>query len=212
MPTPCVREWWPPTTEPSAPIIDTPCGVGNVLAYLAADGYTNFRGVDIDAGQVAVAQQLGYPADIGDAFSTLEQVAEGSLGVVFSVDFLEHVERDDAARFCRVARRALRPGGMLLCRTPCADGPFGSHDRYNDITHKWGMSTGAASRLMLLAGFASDCIEVCGEPPVAYKWQNILRRGVYELTVRVATFWLELSGIGAPHVWTRSMWIACRKS
>jgi hypothetical protein len=57
-----------------------------------------------------------------------------------------------------------------------------------------------------------DCIEVCGEPPVPYKWQNAIRRGLYEVTVRTATLWLELSGIGAPRIWTRSMWIAAKKS
>jgi 2-polyprenyl-3-methyl-5-hydroxy-6-metoxy-1,4-benzoquinol methylase len=205
-----LAKWMP--ADRAAPIVDAPCGMGNLLAYLAAAGYTNVRGIDLDAGQVGVAKSLGHPAEVGDAFAAVEQAPEGSLAVVFAVDFLEHVDREAALRFCRAARRALRTGGMLLCRTPCADGPFASHDRYNDMTHKWGMSAGAVGQLMLLAGFDGHHIEVTGEPPVPYKWQNAIRRALYEVTVRTAKVWLDLSGIGAPRIWTRSMWIASKKS
>ena len=109
-----------------------------------------------------------------------------------------------------MARRALAPGGLLLCRTPSADGPFGSHDRYNDLTHRWGMTSGAAVQLLQLGGFSAADVQVLGEPPVPYNGINLLRLALYRFTTAVVGTWLNLAGIGRPNIWTRSMWIIAR--
>lgn len=96
---------------------------------------------------------------------------------------------------------------MLICRTPSADGPFGSHDRHNDLTHRWGLSAGAAGQLFQLAGFSAKQITVIGEAPVPYKTVNRLRLWFYRITTAALGAYLELCGIGAPRIWTRSMWI-----
>jgi len=180
-----LRRWLP--ADKSSRILDLPCGDGNLLFALKDLGFTNLLGVDVDPGQVALAQQLGLTARVGDVF--------------------EHVPIEQALEFCKLARRALSPGGMLICRTPCADGPFGSHDRHNDLTHRWGMTSGAAGQFLILAGFQPDEISVVGEPPVPYKLVNWFRLQLYRVTTAVVGAWLELCGIGAPRVWTRSMWI-----
>jgi SAM-dependent methyltransferase len=200
-----LKEWLP--FERDCRILDLPCGVGNLLFALQQQGYSNVLGVDMDPGQVQVARQLGLPAEEGDVFETLAREAAGTVARIFSLDFLEHMPREQAVEFCRACHRALKPGGKLICRTPSADGPFGSHDRYNDLTHRWGMTSGAAAQLFRLAGFSAEQLTVVGEAPVPYKLVNRFRLWLYRLTTAALGAYLELCGIGAPRIWTRSMWI-----
>ena len=200
-----LRPWLP--VERASPMLDVPSGAGNLLYALHSLGYTAVRGVDGDAGQVTLARQLGLSAEVGDAFEAVERAATGQFARIFSLDFLEHVSPEDAVRFCRAARAALAPGGILLCRTPSADGPFGSHDRYNDVTHRWAMTAGSAVQLLSLAGFKPSEVVVVGEPPVPYNLVNRVRLGMYQLTTAALGGWLHVCGIGRPVIWTRSMWI-----
>ena len=205
----CFLAPWLPADR-AAPLIDTPCGAGNLLWALRDLGYTAVEGVDGDAGQVALARELGLPARVGDAIAAVEGKVPGSIARIFSVDFVEHLSREEAIRFCAAARRALLPGGLLLLRTPSADGPFGAHDRYNDLTHRIGLSAGAAVQLLQLAGFQAGGVTVVQEAPVPYRLRNRLRRAAFNFSTRLIGAWLEFCGIGAPSVWTRSMWLVAR--
>ncbi len=200
-----LQRWLPSAKD--GRILDLPCGDGNLLFALREMGFTNVQGVDVDPGQVAVAKELGLPVEVGEVFEALAREGESTVARVFAVDFLEHVSIERALEFCKLARRSLMPGGKLICRTPCADGPFGSHDRHNDLTHRWGMTSSAASQLFRLAGFSPDQVAVVGEPPVPYKLVNRPRLWLYRMTTAVLGAYLELCGIGAPSIWTRSMWI-----
>ena len=152
------------------------------------------------------------PAQAGDAFAVVEALAEASVARVFSLDFLEHLDRARALGFVRLVRRALAPGGYFLCRMPSADGPFGSHDRYNDLTHRWAATSSSIVPFIQLAGFDAHEIEIVQEAPVRYKLTNVLRRALFDVTTKVLGLFLDLAGIGAPRVWTRSMWVIARKS
>ena len=146
----------------------------------------------------------------GNALDYLKAQAENSVDRVFSLDFLEHVEPSDAIQFTSEVRRVLKPGGIFIARTPSCDGPFGAAHRYNDITHKWGMTSGSAIQLMELSGFVSSSCSILDEAPVPYKISNVLRRVLFKLLTRSMGFILDISGIAAPRVWTRSMWIIAR--
>ena len=205
----CFLAPWLPADRAAA-ILDTPCGAGNLLWALRELGYTAVEGIDGDPGQVALARELGLPARVGDAIAAVEEKVPGSVARICSVDFIEHLSREEAIRFCAAAARALAPGGLLLLRTPSADGPFGAHDRYNDLTHRMGLSAGAAIQLLQLAGFQAGGVTVVQEAPVPYRLRNRVRRAAFALTTRVLGAWLEFCGIGAPSVWTRSMWLVAQ--
>lgn len=175
-------------------------------------GYSNLRGVDQDEGLVNLARSLNLPAFVGDALEELSKLEDSSVASIFALDFLEHLELVGAVNFCREARRVLSPGGRLICRAPNAEGPFGSHDRYNDLTHLRAFTSGSAVQLLQLGGFAVGDVEIRDEAPVAYKWQNLLRRGFYELATRSLALLLDVAGFGKPGVWTQSMWFSARKT
>src|SRR5436305_1742562 len=205
-----LKPWLP--ADKTSRMLDVPCGAGNLLYALRKLGYTNVTGVDADAGQVDVARQHGLPATVGDAFAAVETLPEGSVARIFALDFLEHVGRPRALEFARHARRALAPGGYFLCRMPSADGPFGSSDRYNDLTHRWAATSSSIVPFLQLAGFDAREIQIVQEAPVRYKLANVVRRALFDATTKVFGLFLDIVGIGAPRVWTRSMWVIARKS
>jgi SAM-dependent methyltransferase len=204
-----LRPWLP--DDRASRMLDVPCGDGNLLYALQSLGYTSVTGVDSEPRQVARAQQLGLPATTGDAFGAIEACPTESIQRIFSLDFLEHLEPQRAVEFARLAKGVLVPGGILLCRTPSADGPFGSHDRHNDLTHRWSMTANSAFTFMRMAGFDSSNVSVNQEAPVAYKVSNLVRLALFRTTTALVGRFLDVVGIGAPQVWTRSMWIVARK-
>jgi SAM-dependent methyltransferase len=186
-------EPWLPTDKASR-MLDVPCGTGNLLYALWKLGYTALSGSDSESRQVDLARRLGLPATADDAFAVVEALSQASVAPVFSLDFLEHLDRSRALDLARLVCHALSRGGYFLCRMPSADGPFGSSDRHNDLTLR------------------RPRIEIVQEAPVRYKWPNVLRRAWFDVTTKVLGLFLDLGGIGAPRVWTRSMWVMARKS
>src|SRR5436190_7499385 len=197
-----LRPWLP--MDKASPMLDVPCGAGNLLYTLWKLGYTAVSGGDSESQQVRLAQQLGLPASTGDAFATVEALPPGSLARIFVLDFLEHLDLSQALHFARLSCRALSPGGYLICRMPSADGPFGSHDRYNDLTHRWAATSNAIMPFMQLAGFNPSGVQILQEAPVRYKFTNVVRRALFDITTKFLGIVLDVVGVGAPRVWTRS--------
>ena len=67
---------------------------------------------------------------VGDVFSTLALVPDGSVDAVHSYHFLEHL--DSLPRIVAEIARVLRPGGMLHAVVPHFSNPY----YYSDYTHR----------------------------------------------------------------------------
>jgi 2-polyprenyl-3-methyl-5-hydroxy-6-metoxy-1,4-benzoquinol methylase len=191
----------------AARILDCGCGFGNVLYQLRSLGFERSLGIDADPKQVALAQSLGLPARRGEILSFLKK-QKAAWDVLFAVDFIEHLTKDQAIRFLDAAARALKPGGLLLLRTPCCDGLFGAAHRHNDITHEWGLTSVAAENLLRMCAF--EDIRILDERP---------RRPQRLWWLRVPLFYAARLGVSAVvrclglppvPVWSLSMWVLGR--
>jgi SAM-dependent methyltransferase len=193
-----------------AAILDCPCGYGNILYFLREAGYTNVTGIDLDPKQVELARLLELPAAVGDALAHLQEHPD-SLDAILSVDFLEHLDRDGAVRFLELARAALRPGGVLIARTPCADGPFGAAHRYNDITHQWAMTAVCADGLLRMTGF--DSVTILDERPqrTGRGLRDHRKIAAFHVSRYVAKKLANALTGSAPKIWSRSMWVIGRR-
>lgn len=189
--------------ERAAAILDVPCGYGNFLYFLRQAGYRDVRGYDLDPAQVELARMLQLPAEVANAFEVLE-VGGRSYDLISSLDFVEHLERDDAFRFVRLCFERLKPGGVLLLRTPSADGPFGANDAWNDVTHRWAMTSVVLRVLLEMHGF--ERVAVLDERPQPYKLSAALRLGVFHVARALASASCLALGLTPPPVWSRSMW------
>ena len=194
--------------ENSANILDCPCGYGNLLYFFKKYGYTNALGIDLDAGRASLAKSLDLNAKTEDAFKFLED--KNSLyDLITSVDFLEHLTKDGLIRYLESCFNALKDEGHIILRMPCCDGPFGARDRYNDLTHETGFTSGVAEGLLRMAGFRE--VVILDERPQPYKLVNYLRLFCYIAFTRVSNLFLKFIGLGAPKVWTTSMWVVGKK-
>lgn len=178
-----LRQWLPKHKE--AVIADLACGNGKLLYFLKDQGYKNLSGVDISPDQVSVARQVA--PDVVQA-DVLEWLADKShqFDLIVSLDFIEHLYRDEALHFLDLCHESLKPGGRLILQTPNADSPFGTAVRYGDITHECIYNANQLARLLHRAGFTDiECREqspvpLCYSLPSTLRWLMwlIIRSGL----------------------------------
>jgi len=188
--------------------LDIPCGAGNFLYFLNSEGYENCKGFDLDVHQVNMAKGLGLPAEQGDVFDVLNDT-KNRYKMIASLDFIEHVSKDNAVNFLELCYQNLDKGGVLMLRTPCADGPFGGHDRYNDITHQWGLSSGLIEVLLNMVGF--DRVSVLDERPQPTGSLDTLRWLCFFPARLIANLFCIALGLRPPRIWSRSMFVVAYK-
>lgn len=97
-------------------VMDIGSGSGIFLEILR-DAQVPAFGVDPDPDMVAVCQELGLHALTGDE-RLLAECAENSLGGIHASHIIEHIDGSRAIAMIENALSALRPGGLLVIRTP----------------------------------------------------------------------------------------------
>jgi SAM-dependent methyltransferase len=98
------------------PVLDIGCGRGEFLELLRESGI-EARGVDLNLDMVLLCREKGLEVWHGDAFAYLGDVPDGSLGGIFSAQFIEHFPPRDIIRLTQVCYRKLKPRGVLLFET-----------------------------------------------------------------------------------------------
>lgn len=194
-------------TDRKARILDIPCGHGNILFFLKKLGYTNVSGFELDKNNVQVATELGLPAQVGNALEVLK--AEQNIELLFCVDFLEHLEKQDVLGFLQLCHTSLKKGGQIALRMPVTDSIFGAYDVYNGFTHKWGGNSNVIRQLFEQAGFTVNSIR--DERPVLYKPLNYFRLGLFYFASTLTNFYLRALGQLPRTIWSPSAWIFATK-
>jgi 2-polyprenyl-3-methyl-5-hydroxy-6-metoxy-1,4-benzoquinol methylase len=136
----------------AAPVLDVGCGRGELLGLLRAAG-VEASGVDADADMVAYARGEGLAVEQADALAYLEGLAEGTLGGVFAAQVVEHLPPAALFRFLELARRALRPGGVLVAETINPLSPLALRSYFADLTHAQPLVPETLALLARQAGF-----------------------------------------------------------
>jgi SAM-dependent methyltransferase len=194
--------------DTSANILDIPCGYGNFLYFLKKEGYKNILGVDFDSNQVELANSIGLNAVVGEAALFLSDKHD-LYNLVSSIDFVEHLTKAQIPEYLSSCFNALKGGGSLILRTPCCDGIFGARDRYNDLTHETGFTSGLIRSLLRVIGFKD--ILVLDERPQPYRFVNVLRLSLYVCFTNLTNVFFWSIGLTPPKVWTTSMWVIAKK-
>jgi SAM-dependent methyltransferase len=171
-------------------------------------GYTNVDSIDFDQKQVHLARTLGLTAAVADGLDWLSSHAS-CYDAILCLDFLEHLDKDSALHFLHQCRAALNPGGILVVRIPCAEGPFSGTAVFNDLTHEWAATSGVLRDILAIAGF--EAVVIADDGPVPYKPANWLRWVAFRATCAVGRFWGDFTGIGRPTIWTPNMWAVAKK-
>jgi len=101
-------------------VLDIACGTGYGAPIFAAAGVKGYRGMDISAEAIEMAETRYRVSPkisfmLGDA-CRLEGIEDGTIDVVVSFETIEHLA--DPRRFLAGLRRVLVPGGTLIVSTP----------------------------------------------------------------------------------------------
>ena len=194
--------------DKQAKCLDVPCGYGNFLYFLKSRGYENIQGYDLDENQVDLARLLDLPVNIEDVFNVLSK-EKNSIDLISSLDFIEHLSKDAALKFLDESYKSLREGGVLILRAPCADGPFGAHDAYNDLTHEWNMSSNLLNAILEMCGFSK--IKILDERPQPIGLVGTLRWLFFFPFKLIADLYCLALGLNPPKVWSKSMIVVAYK-
>ena len=119
------------------------------------------------------------------------------------MDFIEHLEKDRVLEFLALAFDCLKPGGTLIVRAPCGDGPFGAHDAWNDLTHQWGMTSTLVQALLEMHGY--EKVRILDERPQPAGFIDTLRWLLFFPTKMLADAFCIGLGMRPPAIWSRSM-------
>jgi SAM-dependent methyltransferase len=196
-----------PANKSEPKCVDVPCGEGNILYFLKKLGFTHVKGWDIDANRVKIAKSLGLQADIGDAWDCLEELSD--IDVFFTVDFVEHLEKEEAVEFLIELSKTLKEGGILLIRTPITDSIFGGLHLYNDFTHKWAVNSNVWKTIATATGY--KFVEIVDERPVVDSPKHFLTRVIFDCFRFIVTMVCKLFLLPVPQVWSPSVWIILQK-
>jgi SAM-dependent methyltransferase len=204
------NSWLP--SNPDARCVDVGCGTGEFLHYLRTRGLNNISGIDLSAGSLAVARQLGLQVELASAGTWFSSVEPGSLGMVSAFNFFEHLRKNEILELLPKIYRALAPGGRLLAVTPNGLSPFGGATRYWDFSHETGFTPASWRQLARISGFRKIDFEEYGPLPLSVFGiaRSLLWRGVTLALVSVS--YVEVGGPRDPSkVYTADMKIILQK-
>ncbi len=95
--------------------LDVGCSNGSLIHAMRQLGWT-VTGIDINAAAIEIAQRNGLEARVASLHAA--DFADDCFNVVYLGDVIEHVP--SPREMCREIHRILRPGGILVMRTPNA--------------------------------------------------------------------------------------------
>ncbi len=139
--------------DKSCNILDIGCGTGSLIKGLNELGYLNTAGVDLSEEQVAMSKTFGVDnIEHGDVREYLRG-KQSSFDLIFAVDLIEHLGKDELVEFLAMVKKALKPGGLVIFRTPNMDAPQASVFAFADFTHEVFLNKSSSIQLMESSGF-----------------------------------------------------------
>jgi SAM-dependent methyltransferase len=137
-----------------AKVLDLGCGMGFALGGLQSAGYINASGIDCNEAQVNRANRRGLHVDLVAPENTIAYLQKNApYDLVFSLDVIEHIPREELLPLLREVKAALKPGAKFICRTPNCDSIVAGRFRYNDWTHQSQFGDASLDFVLHNAGF-----------------------------------------------------------
>ena len=160
--------------EGSHEALDLGCGRGEWLEILAEAGF-EARGIDLDEGMLGVAREKGLSVENMGALAALRAVPDQTLTVVSAFHLIEHLPFDMVREIAAEARRALRPGGIMILETPNPENlVVGLVNFHLDATHIRPLPPILTSFVADYTGFARNAIlRLQGATPQAETAANL---------------------------------------
>lgn len=182
-------------TRKDAAILDLGCGYGNFLHFLASEGYTETKGIDLNPRQLQIARSLGVKNVQCCEGKEFLANSVGQFDFISAIDVLEHVPKDQVLEFLDSVHAALRPGGRFVCQVPNLTA-FYRPLFYMDFSHETPFTATSLKQVLELANFAN--VRVFPMGPVAHGVKSALRCLMWKAITAGLRFAQTVEG-GPPH-------------
>ena len=116
-------------------IVDLGCGRGEMLDTLRQHDRQAI-GVDLDPDMVRRSRSRGLAVTQANALDWLREQPARSLAVVFSSQFVEHIDPTDLPELFDLARQVLTPGGLFIAETVNPGSIRAFRTFWVDISHR----------------------------------------------------------------------------
>ncbi len=138
----------------NAAILDIGCGMGQFVAYLRKNGYTNVTGIDVGREAIDYCKAAGID-NVFKTDSTVDFLAKNPAKFDFIIlkSVIAHLPREELVATLSAMRNSLRDGGKLVIETFNASTWTGVFMRYNDFTHRNAFTENSLKAVLLMAGF-----------------------------------------------------------
>jgi 2-polyprenyl-3-methyl-5-hydroxy-6-metoxy-1,4-benzoquinol methylase len=159
-------------------ILDLACGHGSLIYCLKQFGYSNVQGVDISAQQVDLAHELGLTEIKCQDFQEFLLDKVSAFDVIFLMDILEHLSKEELFDCLDMVSQSLKPNGMVVIHVPNAEGVFGMRIRYGDVTHENCFTPQSIRQVLNACGIQTiECFE---DKPVIHGIKSFIRYVLWE--------------------------------
>ncbi len=163
--------------QPIRRVLEIGFGNGQFLRYARERGW-QVSGTEAIAGLVGRARAAGFDAHPAAA---LESLPAGAFDLVVAFDVLEHIPQAELVGFLRAMGRCLAPAGVMLCRFPNGDSPFGRPFQNGDVTHRTIIGEAKLNYLARAAGLKVLSLRGEARPTVDRSPRMVLSRLVVRL-------------------------------
>jgi 2-polyprenyl-3-methyl-5-hydroxy-6-metoxy-1,4-benzoquinol methylase len=168
-------------SKKQAAILDVGFGGGWFLAACLRLGYKNLSGAEFGIANKAHVKTWAPDAitlweiesDIGGFLADKPETYE----FIHMSHVIEHIPKYSLFWVVDALYRALKPGGVLMLRTPNMEGPCANSSLYVTLAHEYGFSSGNLSSLLDICGFDEIRFHRASNPQSSFKQTigNIVR-------------------------------------
>jgi SAM-dependent methyltransferase len=143
-------------------------GAGAFLRFGQERGW-QMSGTEVIPELVAAGRGAGF--DVHPA-EDLAALPDGAFDLVAAFDVLEHIELAELPGFVAALAAKLTPEGVLFCRFPNGDSPFGRPYQNGDITHRTAIGEARMRQIASLNGLRIIRFAGQARMPVDETWRT----------------------------------------
>ena len=150
-------------------VLELGCGPGDPATRILAERH-RVVGVDLSAGQLAIARRLAPGAALAQVDMTRLSVRPGSLDAVAAFFSFGHLPGAEHAPLLARIGTWLRAGGVLVANFPLAAGDGADDDWLGVPMFFGGIGRDAMLAALVAAGFTVESVERLGDEGDRFDW------------------------------------------
>ncbi len=152
-------------------------------------GFANARGITIVGTEIQDELRQRATAAGFAAFASVDDVPSNMrFDLIAAFDVFEHMPQESLIPLFKALASKLQPEGVLLCRVPNGESPFGRVFQHGDLTHT---CTLGLSKFKQIGGASGLRVQCVGEAPwhvTARNPKRVLREWLQWLLERTVAF------------------------